>query len=347
MGRSNEPKPSKELAAFLRGIHCTTADIKTRDQEERETPLHIAAEAGNIAIARELLALGADINAVKPLVGTTPLAEASQSGQQEMVRFLLEKGADPNAGGISLLDEAVMSCNAPLVELLRRHGAQGTLDTDLHIDPQILDRIRTAAMEGRNVAEIADDLNRDHVPPLRGREPWDYVMVTTALTLAVKRAAAGVPESPKQGGWLRVTIDGKDLPFEITDAAYGINYREDEPDMIEFCGDNVSVSIVVPPGPLKEAGHNEDFASLAGTALDLRDGSSCFEDPFVALPGDRPLKITGGKIMIGTAETLSLPFGGGERLANGRIEASIEILVNQHGSTKSYSGRLDLAFGIT
>lgn len=346
MGRSSELKPSKELAAFLRGMHCTMDDIKRPAHDGHETPLHIAAKAGNIALARELLALGADINAVKLLVGSTPLAEAIRNRQDEMVQFLLENGADPNAGDGSLLDEAVMSCDEHLVELLRRYGGKGTLDADFHIDPQVLERVRTAAMEGRNAVDIADELNRDRVPPLRGRDPWDYVMVTTALTLAVKRAAAGMPPSPKLGGCLHMTIDGKDLLFEITDAAYGINYREDEPDMIEFCGDDVSVSIVVPSGPLKEAGHEEDFASLAGAELNLRDWSSCFENPYIILPGGVRLAIAGGKIKIETAESLSLPFGGGERLAHGRIAARMEMTVTEHGARKSYSGRLDLAFGI-
>jgi hypothetical protein len=220
------------------------------------------------------------------------------------------------------------------------------LEADFHIDPQVLERVRTASISGRNAVDIAEELNRDRVPPLSGRDPWDYVMVLTALNLAVKQAAADTPPSPKEGGRLQMTIGGKEMFFQIGDAAYGKNYREDEPDMIEFCGDRVSVSILVPPGPLKEAGHEENFASFVRAELSLRDWSSCFESPFIILPEVGRLEIVGGGVKIEAAESLTLPFGGGERLAHGRIGARIEIVAKTSAGKNSYSGRLELAFGI-
>jgi RNA polymerase sigma factor (sigma-70 family) len=63
---------------------------------DRVTPLHYAAEHGQIEVARALLERGADINAVEPSHQLTPLGWATtfpRRLQREMAEFLLSRGA--------------------------------------------------------------------------------------------------------------------------------------------------------------------------------------------------------------------------------------------------------------
>jgi ankyrin repeat protein len=60
------------------------------------TPLHWAADAGDVDKARILLDAGANVNErTEDIDGDTPLIKAASKGRLEMVRFLLERGADP------------------------------------------------------------------------------------------------------------------------------------------------------------------------------------------------------------------------------------------------------------
>jgi ankyrin repeat protein len=59
-----------------------------------ETPLHVAATYGYLAIARRLLAAGASADPADH-EGKTPLWHAANQGHAELVRLLLARGADP------------------------------------------------------------------------------------------------------------------------------------------------------------------------------------------------------------------------------------------------------------
>lgn len=67
--------------------------VDSRDQKGR-TPLHLAAEKGNIRSVRVLVEGGADRNA-RCNDGRTPLHRAAATGDRRMVEMLLEIGADP------------------------------------------------------------------------------------------------------------------------------------------------------------------------------------------------------------------------------------------------------------
>jgi ankyrin repeat protein len=83
-----------------------------------------AAQQGDIAIARQLLAAGADVDD-KAADGTTALVIAAHSGHSEFARFLLDNGADPNlaGAGYSALHIAIPHQDLLLVEALIAHGA--------------------------------------------------------------------------------------------------------------------------------------------------------------------------------------------------------------------------------
>lgn len=105
----------------------TPVDIRSRNAMAN-TPLHAAlAGSGRRAeVARALVEAGADVNA-RQHGGWTPLHEAAMSGDLETARYLLSKGADVNAAndtGVTALALASERGHAPVVELLRQHGAR-------------------------------------------------------------------------------------------------------------------------------------------------------------------------------------------------------------------------------
>lgn len=69
------------------------ADIHTFDSSLGASPLHKAAQSGNVDVARLLLDRGAFINIQSAATGHTPLIDAVWSKKVGMARFLLSRGA--------------------------------------------------------------------------------------------------------------------------------------------------------------------------------------------------------------------------------------------------------------
>jgi ankyrin repeat protein len=89
------------------------------------TPLHHAAAENKVAVARSLLAGGANPHALSER-GGTPLHEAAASGGAEMIRLLLDAGVDPavvSKTGVTALQIAREFKNeAAIAELSTRAG---------------------------------------------------------------------------------------------------------------------------------------------------------------------------------------------------------------------------------
>ena len=89
------------------------------------TPFLVAAQSGNIAIMKELIALGADAKAIAP-DGTGPVLLAASSRKIEAVRMLVELGFDVNQAPKDRpgpLHAAVRSGVNEIVQYLADHGA--------------------------------------------------------------------------------------------------------------------------------------------------------------------------------------------------------------------------------
>ena len=114
-----------EVAKFLL---ANGADIEAKNPNSRSyTALHFAADAGNKAMVEFLLSKGAKVNAGDE-GGSTPLHLAVQHGYRNVVESLIEHGADINAktrtAGATPLYTAAANGFPSIGEFLISHGAE-------------------------------------------------------------------------------------------------------------------------------------------------------------------------------------------------------------------------------
>lgn len=97
-------------------------------------PLHLAAEFGQLEVARQLLGRGADPNAVSMNeLRATPLHSAIVTGHRDTASLLLALGASPNSiqrGGVTALHLAARRGDEAVVDMLLLRGADATRKTD-------------------------------------------------------------------------------------------------------------------------------------------------------------------------------------------------------------------------
>lgn len=111
-------------AAAVALLVAKGADVNTRNRF-KGTPLHDAAQLGNVDVVRVLLAAEADVDPADHLK-QTPLHKAcGKDGVPDVVKLLLEAGADANAfdGLARPLDVAIEAKRPDLAEFLRSAGA--------------------------------------------------------------------------------------------------------------------------------------------------------------------------------------------------------------------------------
>lgn len=157
-----------------RGADITIGDV------DNSQPIHCAAIGGHIDVAELFLSKGVDID-VRDNNGATPLIFASSYGQLKMAEYLIEQGADINGGNnnhLTPLFYAAGSGNRDIVEFLIERGADIEAkmiggDTPLHI----------AAARGRtDVCELLTLRGADiHVQNNRGETPLHSAVISCSL----------------------------------------------------------------------------------------------------------------------------------------------------------------------
>ncbi len=111
-------------AALADSLIAEGADANAAD-EEKVTPLHIAAAGGYGELVRVLLSAGADTGA-RDIYGFTPLHSAAREGHLAAVQVLVESGANVNAADIDNFTPAQVALfmqRQDVADYLYAHGA--------------------------------------------------------------------------------------------------------------------------------------------------------------------------------------------------------------------------------
>jgi ankyrin repeat protein len=106
-------------------------DVNALGFDANLTPLHLASDRGNVAVARALLEHGANVTA-RAMYNLTPLHQASYFGHVEIARLLLKHGADVTAMatyGSTPLHYATSWGRMEVVRVLLEHGADVAAQT--------------------------------------------------------------------------------------------------------------------------------------------------------------------------------------------------------------------------
>ncbi|PGH05438.1 hypothetical protein GX51_02962 [Blastomyces parvus] len=142
------------------------------------TPIMLAAERGNIAIARSLVEAGADAN-IQDYSGQTAVHIAALNGREEMVQFLADQGANLNVAdclGRTPLILAIENLQRSVVKVLLDVGAAVEAkardeSTALHLAVYLEDRrtVQLLLERGANINAVTrDKFTPLHIAALRG-----------------------------------------------------------------------------------------------------------------------------------------------------------------------------------
>lgn len=121
-------------AAVVKVLLAKGADVNAKDDGGR-TALMTASDNGHLDVVKALLAKGADVNATASN-GWTALMAASYNGHVDVVKTLLAKGTDVNAkdnDGATALDVATAAGHAEVGALLRQADAKAAQSDVVHI----------------------------------------------------------------------------------------------------------------------------------------------------------------------------------------------------------------------
>jgi hypothetical protein len=118
-------------------LRCTSPDT------EGIPPLYYAALTGDVALARDALATGQDVNTTTA-GGDTPLCAAVWYGQHEMVQLLLLAGANPNLPGREQQAPLLLASlrrNTDILQALLLAGADPNVRFSSPVPKPILDAV--------------------------------------------------------------------------------------------------------------------------------------------------------------------------------------------------------------
>jgi len=188
-GPAGEPTPLMLAAqrghlAVARYLLAAGAQVDAWDKDGA-TALHYAVRAGHKAMVELLLAHGSDPNA-QDKAGSSPLSIAAARGFRAVAETLLDHKADPNLkdrGGRTPLFAAVEASRADLVELLLSRGADPTVQDGLGWTA--LHEAAERGLERATALLLAGHTNLLEVKTLAGRNPQEPAG-ETPLAVAVR-----------------------------------------------------------------------------------------------------------------------------------------------------------------
>jgi len=114
------------VAAFSSQPVSAENNVEASESSYQTPDIHTAIIAGDTEKVKQLIASGADINAVEPGSGSTPLVTAAMFDRIEIAKMLLKAGASidaKNYDGSTALHTAAFFCRPDMVKLLLENGA--------------------------------------------------------------------------------------------------------------------------------------------------------------------------------------------------------------------------------
>ena len=114
------------ITVYAKQANHVQSSSKEITQSTQIIGLHEAAIQGNVAVIREHIKAGADLDEKEPTGGSSPLITAIVFGKTEVAKVLIEAGANVNFRnneGSTPLITATFFCRAEIVEALLANGA--------------------------------------------------------------------------------------------------------------------------------------------------------------------------------------------------------------------------------
>lgn len=148
----------QDCLSLLLSQSSSSTCLETRNYEGL-SPLHLAVLRGHKDLARMLLNVGADINAMDIKSGQSPLMHAVESNNVDMVHFLIETGCDVNSqsySGNTALHSACGRGQVDTVRLLLKSGADSSLKNYHNDTPVMVAKNKKIAdvLRGRSSKQI-------------------------------------------------------------------------------------------------------------------------------------------------------------------------------------------------
>eukprot|EP01043_Picozoa_sp_COSAG02_P078286 COSAG02_NODE_17548_length_996_cov_1.079153_2_plen_219_part_00 len=155
----------------LLAIISSTSTVANFSDEHGNTPIYLAASAGNASLLKTLIGLGAEINA-RASDGMTALTRACWAGEEDAVRLLARAGADlshhavvrdeellpvamcPDARMVAVLEGIDHSSVQPLLIAAQEHGRKSSFK---HAATVVLAAERFKRMGGIRLSRIEED----------------------------------------------------------------------------------------------------------------------------------------------------------------------------------------------
>lgn len=166
--------------------------------------IHDAVRSGDLEWVQRLIVQGADVNA-KSSEGETPLIVAALAGQGEIASYLLQRGGDidaKNSSGLTSLHAAAYAGHADIVTMLIFRGADinradnrfGVTPLHLAAEENHIKTVRTLLKQGADTSAL--EINGYSAMSRAGwREHWSVVVLLLAQ-------GASCQPADKVGDWL-------------------------------------------------------------------------------------------------------------------------------------------------
>lgn len=167
----------------IRELITLGANVNARREPDGSAPIHVAAERGSVSVLEEMIRLNLPITQ-KTSDGSTALHVAAYFGQTAMIRRLIDRG---------LLVEDMAKLNTPLLSAVKGGNSaavRALLERGAHVDTRVGDwtPLLWALSHGHDIAAILVDYNAS----IKSEGYWGtFILLSPFLFFSLLLALAG------------------------------------------------------------------------------------------------------------------------------------------------------------